>query len=198
MKQHVVTGCVLLALMLNPFSVKGLEASMLGYMLVQIPGLVAGGYYLGKGLLSRFPSRWSRWDPGGIAGLLLSLFTIAYWLLPRHVDAALNDFSTDAWKWVTLPALAGIPLAASWRRLHPIARGLVWTNLISMLGVMSWLYTSAPIRLCNNYLAQQQEQLGQGMLIACLAVAAYRVYLAFAGGPNAKGGQEMSNVRGAI
>ncbi len=187
MKQHAWMGAAMLALMLNPFSVKELEASMLGYMLVQIPGLAAGGYYVGKYLLGVLPSRWFRWDPGGVCYLLLAIFTIAYWILPRNVDAALNDIATDAWKWTTLPLLAGIPLAVGWRRLHPIVKGLVWTNLVSMMVVMSWLYTSAPVRLCNNYLEQQQDQLGQGMLIAGMAVAGYRVYLAFSGSPKSLG-----------
>lgn len=181
MKQHAWMAAAWLALMLNPFSIRELEASMLGYMLVQIPGLIAAGYCFGKYLLAALPSRWFRWDPGGACFTLLAIFTIAYWILPRNVDAALNDIATGAWKWATLPLLAGIPLAIGWQKLHPIAKGLVRTNLISMLFVMSWLYTSAPVRLCNNYLEQQQDQLGQGMFIAGLALAGYRVYVAFAG-----------------
>ena len=200
MKQHAVLGFGLLALMLNPPAVKGLEASMVGYMLVQIPGLVAGGYYVGSWLLDRFapaPVR-PRWDPAGIVCLLVAIFTIAYWLLPRNVDAALGDIATSICKWLTLPLLAGIPLALGWRLLHPVAKGFVWANLVSMLGVMSWLYTSAPARLCNNYLEQQQDQLGQGMLLVGIAVAGSRVYAAFAGKPQANDRPDASDTREAL
>jgi hypothetical protein len=50
-------------------------------------------------------------------------------------------------------------------------RGALKANLISMLGVLAWLYTVAPVRLCNSYLKSDQEMLGTAMAFLAGALA---------------------------
>lgn len=182
-KKYLVLGIVLLHLLLNPLSQRWLESSMTGYMLVQIPGLIASGYFLGLAVRSRISAIWMGWNHGGIPGLFMAIFTIAFWLLPRFVDAALTEPDMEIWKAITLPLFAGIPLAWSWRQLNPLVRCLVWANLLSMIFVMSWLYLSAPVRLCNNFLENQQHSLGTSLFLVGLALAAYWALQAFVGKP---------------
>lgn len=76
-------------------------------------------------------------------------------------------------KFLSLPLLAGFPLARSWPRLPGLVRATLWTNLIPMLGVMGWLYRESPVRLCNNYLLNQQDLLGWVLLAAAALLALY-------------------------
>lgn len=179
--KRIAQASVLLLLLLNPLSVNVLESNMTLYMLVQIPGLTACGCLYGSVLRPRLPSWCSELDKSGIAGLLTAVFTIGYWILPRSVDAAINMPEVDALKFISLVLLAGIPLGISWPRTHALTRGIVWANVIAMLLVMSWLYLSAPVRLCNNFLAEQQQFLGKSMMAVGFTVAVYFIIRVFAG-----------------
>jgi hypothetical protein len=175
-------GLGLLALLVLPPLRQLLESRLVLHLLVQIPLLATAGALLGRALRCRAPVPGS-WNAGGLPGLLLALFTAAFWMLPRSLDAALAEPAMAAAKFISLPLVLGLPLALSWSRLHPIARGFVWANLLSMSGFLGWLYLAAPARLCNFYPLDEQALLGRallgvgGVLAACLAARA------FAGGP---------------
>lgn len=158
-------GLALLGVLALPPVAAWLEGHMLGHMLVQIPLLVVAGHLLGPAVARHWPRCLRGGNRGGIAGILLASFTLSFWMLPRSLDAALGDPLMEAAKFLSLPLLAGVPLALSWPRLHPVARGFVWANLISMLAVMGWLYLAAPVRLCNSYLVDQQTLLGWVLLL---------------------------------
>ncbi len=177
-------GLAIPALLVTPTLRQVLEGHLVLHLLVQIPLLATAGVLLGCAL--RFADRIDAereplgpWNAGGLPGLLLTLFTAAYWMLPRSLDAALAEPAMAAAKFVSLPLLLGLPLALSWPRLHPIARGFVWTDLLSMLGFLGWLYLAAPTRLCSFYLLDEQTLLGQGLLgiggalALCLAAKAF-------------------------
>lgn len=142
-----------------------LESSMPGHVLVQLPLLVLGGY-CGA---AAFPGRWREtlqtFNRGGLPGILLVLLAAAFWMLPRSLDAALDEPVMAAAKCVSLPLLVGLPLALSLPRLHPIAGGFVLANLLSMLGVLGWLYRQAPVRLCSYYRLDEQVWVGNGLLL---------------------------------
>lgn len=142
----------------------GLEESMVGQMLIQIPLLALTGYILGLGIKQLKPSVLSRYNSYGIPGLLIVTFASTYWLLPRSLDAPLNSAIFEVMKFATVPLLIGLPLALSWERLHFNVKGFVWANVISMNFVMGWLYDNPSIRLCNNYLTEQQLQLGRVLM----------------------------------
>ncbi|NSL50930.1 hypothetical protein [Calidifontibacillus erzurumensis] len=139
------------------------ESFMIGQMLVQIPLLVLAGFFLGKTILDIWPNLISK-KYNGIAGILLAVFTISFWMLPRSIDASINEMWFAIAKYSSLPLLAGIPISCSWKKLHPIGQNFIWANLVSMFIIMGWLYLTSPVRLCNNYLLEQQHLLGKSYL----------------------------------
>lgn len=153
-------------LLATPIARDWLEASMSRHMLVQMPllvviGIIAARLVPGRmqdSLLIRFGGAW----PCVIA----ALFASSYWMLPRALDAALTDPWAEVAKFLSLPFLVGFPLVLAWRRLTLIGRGFVWTNFFSMLAVLGWLYIVAPVRVCNSYLVNDQENAGWYMVIA--------------------------------
>lgn len=137
-----------------------LEGSMVGHMLVQIPLLAAAGMLGAFALPPQLKRRIAAYNAHGLPFTLLAGLVSTYWMLPRALDAALADPWMEAVKFVSLPLLVGLPLAVSWRPLGAIGRGFVVTNFISMVAVIGWLYIVAPVRVCNNYLVNQQTVAG--------------------------------------
>lgn len=172
-----------LALVLTPAR-SLLESSLPGHVLVQIPLLVALGYWLGHSGRERLEPWQRSWNGGGIAGILLTSFTIAFWMLPRWLDASLDDPAIAMAKYLSLPLLAGAPLALSWPRLHPIARAVVKIELIAMLSRLGWLYLISPDRLCNNYLLSGQILLGQAFLALAVVLTLFWLAPVFFGRRN--------------
>ncbi|HEY0918300.1 hypothetical protein [Devosia sp.] len=143
-----------------------LEAHPVTHMLVQMPGLALAGALLASPAIGS-----GEWNRGGVAALLAAVFTATFWMLPRSIDAAVSGPLVDAAKFATLPLLAGLPLAAGWRRAHPLLRGFLKAQALSMLGILAFLYTHAPVRICNAYLAEDQFRLGIGFLAVAVALA---------------------------
>lgn len=161
-----------------------LEAGMVSHMLVQLPLLVGIGALAVRWLPPRLHDRLDRCNAAGLPLTLLALFAAAFWMLPRSLDAALNAPPMELAKFLTLPLLVGMPLALSWRRLPLIGRGFLWSNLISMLVVLGWLYSAAPVRVCTNYLVDQQQLLGRSLLLLALGLALWLAgRVLFGGGP---------------
>lgn len=160
-----------------------LEATMSGHMLVQIPLLATIGFAICRLLAAHHQERLLAIAGGPIPLVVVALFASSWWMLPRALDDALAHPLAEVAKFVSLPTLVGVPLALAWRRLGTIGRGFVWTNFISMLAVLGWLYIAAPQRLCNSYLVDQQESAGWLMVkLALLLFAAWLGHL-FVGGP---------------
>lgn len=168
MNWKISLSIILIIILCKPSVRTGLEDSMIGQMLIQIPLLAISGYLFGSGIRKRIDKIVSNINSYGSLGLLLVVFTSTYWILPRALDAALNSAFYETMKFLTVPLLIGLPLALSWGKLPSIVKGFVWANLISMQFVMGWLYAEAPIRLCNNYLTGQQVQLGKTLMALSL------------------------------
>ncbi|QKT02638.1 hypothetical protein HUS23_01775 [Ectothiorhodospiraceae bacterium 2226] len=170
MSYPAAAGLGLLAALALPPLRAGLEGIMWTHMLVQIPLLIVAGALLGSALPARWRAALAPWDRAGVAGLLLALFALAWWMLPRHLDAALESAAVDAAKFASLALLVGLPLRLSWPRVPFVLRGVVASKLVAMLAVMGWLYLVAPLRVCNNYLVSDQETLGRLLLLAALGL----------------------------
>ena len=168
-------------LAMPPFRM-ALESSMPSHMLLQLPLLIFGGGLIGSSLQPGLASLHNRYDPHGIATILIAVFALAFWMLPRSLDAALADSVTEGAKFITVPGLIGIPLALAWSRLPVVARGFVVGNLISMLAVVGWLYLAAPVRVCNFYLTSDQSLTGKGLLCLSATIGLYWLVRALAGG----------------
>lgn len=160
---HVIArypGLLLWMLLALPIIRPAMESVMVWHMGVQIPALVVAGVLLGPSTKRVYERYFASWNGHGVAGTLLALMTLLFWMLPRSLDASLDHGAMEVAKFVTLPLLVGLPLYHSWHGLSLIGRGIVWSNFIAMLFVMSWLYLAAPLRVCNNYLLNEQEALG--------------------------------------
>jgi len=171
-------GTALILLLALPVCRTWLESSLINHMLVQIPLLALAGWIIGKGL---FSSLFYDWNERGIPGLLIAVFAMFFWMIPRWLDAALSEPLWEVVKFITIPLLIGVPLGISWPRLSSFSRAVVWTNAISMLVVIGWLYVAAPVRVCNNYLVNQQEAFGYTAMLVALAIAIYWIGVVFFG-----------------
>ena len=156
------SGVALLAALALPASARALEASLATHLLVQMPSIVLAG-----ALAAPLFAPVLRLRGHGGPGMVLATTVALFWMLPRSMDAAFESIWVDAAKFATLACLVGVPLRYSWCRISSVARGFVWANLVPMLVVLGWLYSSAPTRLCNFYLEGDQEKTGS--LLLCLS-----------------------------
>ncbi len=164
---------LLYCLLLSPQALHFLESRMVLHMLVQIPLLVLVGWLFGmaaRPLTLKWCDQWNRF---GLPGILLALFTLGFWMLPQNLDASLSTWTFELGKLLALPFLCGLPLALSWKQTVPMVRGFLQTNLISMLLFLSWLYAYAPVRICNNYLINDQQQLAVWLLYGAGLLSLY-------------------------
>ena len=171
MMRLTTAGLLLFGTLALPSMRATLEQSMPGHMLLQIPLLVLSGLWLASGLPPEVKRLIQRVNTYGVTGLALIVVTALFWMLPRHLDAALDEPAYEVAKFLMLPLLVGLPLHLSWRRLTVIGRGLVWSNLVAMLWVLSWLYLAAPVRVCNNYLIDEQTLVGRLLLLLGFLIA---------------------------
>jgi hypothetical protein len=153
-----------------------LESSMTTQMLGLTPLLVAAGVLLGAALPPCVLELGAPWDYRGITGLVLASITSAFWLLPRLLDSAVSQTGVDAARYLSVPLLTGLPFAVSWPRMSFIVRGVFLLECIATLFRMGWLYLAWPDRLCNSYLLDDQQRLGQYLVLigvaACVAIGA--------------------------
>ena len=192
-----LAGLTLLVILAPPWMRALLESGMAGHMLLQIPLLVLAGTLLAGFVPDRWRARLATCNRHGLSGLLLALLTLAYWMLPRSLDLALESGWAELLKFATLPLLAGLPLALSWRPLGMIGRGVVWSELVAKLAVLGWLYLEAPVRVCTRYLVADQEQVGQALLVIALLLAVVLTLRAFLSdhGRDGESAQEATGTR---
>ncbi len=139
------------------------------HVLVQLPALALVGAMCVSNRTTAFFD--GSWNEGGFTTLFIALTGIAFWMLPRSIDAALTSPYMEIAKFLSIPLVVGVPLKITWDRAHPLLRGFLKAEAISMLTVMAFLYTHAPVRICNAYLVRDQERLGYGFLFAAIALS---------------------------
>lgn len=161
----IFTFCVL--------SKGALEKLPLTHILVQLPLLICVGYLLVEENSQKIGDWYidGEWNRGGYASILIAIFTIAFWMLPRSIDGAISSGYMELLKFLTVPLLIGVPLKLGWKRAHPILKGFLKAQAISMLGVAAFIYIHAPIRICNSYLENAQQDLGYGFLFTAIALS---------------------------
>ena len=174
-------GLMLIGVLSLPASRRILEAQMATHMLIQIPLLALSGALFASAIRARTQSTLARYNEYGLPGMLVVSFASTYWMLPRALDAALDNPAMEAVKFLSLPLLVGLPLALSWARLGTVGRGFVLANAISMIAVAGWLYRESPVRLCNYYLIDQQILLGDYLLALALLMGLVCTARAFVG-----------------
>lgn len=157
----LLAGVALLALAALPPLAPLLQSRLHVVVLGQYPLLILGGTLIGLRLAQGRLADWT-----AAPALLGAAFTLAFWLLPRWIDAALADPALGLTRSFSLWLLAGVPLGWGWSLAGPVLRGFVLANAASMLAVMGWLQLAVPVRLCNAYLLSDQRLLGAGFLFA--------------------------------
>ncbi|MCC7016891.1 MAG: hypothetical protein IT564_06780 [Rhodospirillales bacterium] len=157
-----------------------LEASLVRHLLGQYPLLVGGGALIAAARPPPVPA-----DRTAIPLLLTAALALAFWLLPRWIDAAVADPLVNTARRASLVALAGLPLGWGWRLAGPVLRGLAWAKAATMLAVMGWLQLAVPIRLCNSYLIDEQNMLGRMFLLLAGTMVAAALGAAMIGGGRA-------------
>jgi hypothetical protein len=158
-------AAVLFAALLLPPVRAWLEASMTLQMLVQIPLLIGVGYLLAGALPERLDASIARWNHHGITSLVLASLAGILWMLPRSLDAAVSEPWMALAKFTSVPLLIGLPLGLGWPRMGFVVRGVFLLELIATFFRLGWLYLVSPLRLCNNYLLDDQQRAGQYMLV---------------------------------
>lgn len=161
MPQHrtILSGGLLLFAASPPIA-SWWEAALIRHMLVQIPILVLSGVLLAPAAARYLPAGVPSGQTEGVGAILLAAFCLAFWMLPRWLDAAVADGRVDAAKVATLVLLAGLPLGWGWPLLQAVAKAFVWVHAISMFVILGVLYLTFPDRLCNSYLVSEQSALG--------------------------------------
>ncbi|MGH8736944.1 MAG: hypothetical protein ACREU5_02175 [Burkholderiales bacterium] len=165
-----LAGAVLWAALAVPPVRHALESTMTLQMLVQIPLLALAGWSLARGTPGWLERRLAGWNHGGISGLLLASLAGMVWMLPLAMDAALDDPRFTLAKFMSVPLLIGAPVALSWPRAGFVVRGVVLLELTATAFRLGWLYLISPVRLCSNYLLDDQERLGKILLAVGLAI----------------------------
>ncbi len=134
-------------------------------MLVQLPLLAVAGWAVAQGIPTTFKRRLAQWDHVGISGLLLASLAGLLWMLPRAMDAAVEEPAVTLAKFISVPLLIGLPIALSWPRAGFVVRGIVLAEVMAMALRLGWLYLISPQRLCTNYLLGDQQRLGLSLII---------------------------------
>lgn len=154
----VLIGMVLMGL------VRWFEQSLVVNILVGYPLLVYLGFYYGRELIDHRTIRSTLDVIGGIPGVLVATFTLAFWMIPRWVDASLAHLNIALIKYLCLILLVGFSLGCSWSRMHFITKAVLKIEFLTMLFRLGWIYMISPDRLCNNYLLGEQVLLGKSLL----------------------------------
>lgn len=146
------------------------ESAMTLQMLLQIPLLAVAGWWLAQGTPGWLERCLTTWNHRGISGLLLASLTGMVWMLPLAMDAALDDPRVALAKFLSVPLLIGASIALSWPRAGFVVRGVVLIELIATMLRLGWLYLISPVRLCSNYLLDDQQRVGRILLVAGFAI----------------------------
>ena len=165
-----LVGAILWAILAIPPVRHLLEATMTRQMLVQIPLLAVAGWGFAQGVPGWLDRHLTRWNHRGISGLLLASLTGMVWMLPLAVDASLDDPRVTLAKFLSVPLLVGAPIALSWRHAGFVARGVVLMEVIATTLRLGWLYLVSPVRLCSNYLLDDQQRLGKLFIVVGFAI----------------------------
>lgn len=172
-------GLLLFIFLAIPPVAQLMESVMIIHMHMQMPMLVIAGFLMGRFFQIRFPYFFNKWNQNGVPGILLFTIIMVYWMLPRTMDEALTSFSSEFFKFLSLPLLAGLPLRLSWKKLTSTWKNIIFITFTALFLLMGWLYIFSPDQLCNNYLLIEQITLGWGFLTMAICMVVYLIYITF-------------------
>ena len=144
-----------------------LEVDMLRHMLIEFPLLLIAGRATGRALVERFGTQFERCNRMGLFGFVFASTTLAYWMIPAALDAALLDGWVAAAKYASL-VLSGALLWSSFSAAPLPLQAFFVGNLTWMTATIGLIYQSAPRQLCLNYLPDAQLSTGEGLVSAAV------------------------------
>lgn len=144
-----------------------LEQRMLWHMAVQLPLLLAVG--IGAAQWQAAPSVEAR-GAAGLPSAILGSTGVALWMIPRLLDAAVEDPRLDAIKFLSVP-LSGYLLALALPRALPPVRLFVVGNVAFMTAVVGTVLIDSPERLCVSYGTSDQRVTGYALIALALAAS---------------------------
>lgn len=152
------------------------EARMSFHMIGEIPMLVVAGWCAGRlrerlGLGRGLTLACRRFDWRGWTGATLCSCVAGAWMVPSLLDASLLWTEFAAGKYASC-WLAGWMLAGSMRRMDAEIVLFFGGNLAWMMASAGMLYLNAPARLCANYLRDDQQHAGLGLIVLAIALGA--------------------------
>ena len=162
----IVAFAGLLVLLLRDW----LEGDMARHMLIEFPLLLIAGAAIGRALDERFGAQIACCNQMGLAGFAFASITLAYWMIPAALDAALLDESVAIGKYISLVA-SGALLWGSFAAAPLAVQAFFVGNFACMTATVGLIYQSAPQQLCLNYQADAQWAAGEG-LVALAVIAA--------------------------
>jgi hypothetical protein len=81
-----------------------LEGDMARHMLIELPLLLIAGAAIGRALDERFGAQIACCNQMGLVGFAFASITLAYWMIPAALDAALLDEWVAVGKYISLVA----------------------------------------------------------------------------------------------
>jgi hypothetical protein len=147
-----------------------IEQSMAWHMVVQMPILFAGGWFLMGGawnISKRSPRSWNQF---GLTGFIAAQLIITYWMLPISIDRAVVMPQVDVFKVLSLLA-SGALVQTSVSR-SPVVLQLFFVGYtVSMLISTGVFLATTERRLCNAYSMESQLSAGYGVVALGVALA---------------------------
>lgn len=168
---QMAIGAVLLLVLVLPPIRHLLEQSMQLHMLAQYPLLMFSGALLARGVPERIARKLATWNAMGITGLAAAMLFTTVLMIPRVLDLVLVDARVETVKFAAL-LLIGALFQASWRSAGTIVQAFFLGGLLPMTIVVGTIYQSVPVRLCNAYRLDDQQNLGWILVWFSAAVAA--------------------------
>lgn len=152
-----------------------LEKSLIVHLFILIPVLIFLGFLLGRYCILE-PRFMAKWNQTGVPLLVLASLTFVFWMIPRFLDASLQDNGYYLFKIISLPLLCGLPLAWSYNKASYITFNFFRIEFIATLFRMAWLFITAKERLCLNYLYSEQAMVGKLFLFIAIAFSLWPAF----------------------
>ena len=147
-----------------------IEQSMAWHMVVQMPTLFAGGWFLMSGGWDTQKTSLGHWNQFGLTGLIAAQFIITYWMLPISIDRAVVMPQVDVFKLLSL-MVSGALIKTSISRSPAVLQLFFVGYIVSMLITTGVYLATTERRLCNAYSMESQLSAGYGVVALGIALA---------------------------
>lgn len=156
----------LVGLLASPLADPHLIRTQPRFLLLHVPVWVLLGYLAGRHMRAGGSPRAMPWNPSGLTGLVFFVGSVAFWMIPRSVDAAVLSHGADQLLHANLLA-AGFALAWSVPAMPFVVRTALGIYGTSMTFALGALYTNYTGLLCGTFTLAEQRQTGHALYLLC-------------------------------